>query len=57
MSQAYRIKGVPETFVIDKQGQLIKVIVWDLRQSRAWGDCGTVIEVNQLPVEKIQVDR
>ena len=27
MSQAYRIKGVPETFVIDKQGQLIKVIV------------------------------
>lgn len=40
MSQAYRIKGVPETFVIDKQGQLIKVIVGPTTV----GDLGAIVE-------------
>lgn len=33
ISQAYRIKGVPETFVIDRNGQLVKTIIGETTQA------------------------
>ncbi len=34
ISQAYRIKGVPETFVIDRNGQLVSTIIGETTQDK-----------------------
>ncbi len=34
ISQAYRIKGVPETFVIDRNGQLVSTIIGETTQAK-----------------------
>ncbi len=34
ISQSYRIKGVPETFVIDRNGQLAKTIIGETTQAK-----------------------